>query len=107
SFMARLAIAGFLVSAITAIPAFSLADPILATASAFALAISGAVVASAQYAAIPFITPSKGSVAVAFGVVAQAGGIGTLFGPPIAAWFTEAFGWAAFGWFLALVALAG
>lgn len=107
SFMARLAICGFLVSAIAAIPAFVLADPVLATASAFALAISGAVVASAQYAAIPFITPTKGSVAVAFGVVAQAGGIGTLFGPPIAAWITETYGWAAFGWFLAAVALAG
>ena len=107
TFMSRLAIAGFLVSVLTAVPAFTLADPILATASALALAVSGAVVASAQFAAIPFLTPKAGSVSVAFGLVAQAGGLGTLFGPPFAALVVQNFGWAGFGWFLATVALAG
>lgn len=105
--MARLAVVGFAVSAVTAVPAFALSSPLLATVSALVLAISGGVVASAQFAAIPFLTPRGGSVAVALGLVAQAGGIGTVFGPPVAAWILETFGWSGFGWFLAAVALAG
>lgn len=106
-FMARLAIFGFAVSIATAIPAFTLASPVLATACALALAISGALVASAQFAAIPFVTPRAGSIPVAIGLVAQAGGIGTVFGPPLAATVIDAWGWAGFGWFLAGVAAAG
>jgi MFS family permease len=105
--MARLAIFGFAISALTAVPAFTLASPLLATLSALLLAISGALVASAQFAAIPFLTPRGGSVSVAFGLVAQAGGIGTVFGPPLAAAVAESFGWAGFGWFLAATALVG
>ena len=106
-FMARLALAGFAVSVVAAAPAFTLSDPLLATVSALALAISGAVVASALFAAIPFLTPQNGSVSIAFGLVVQAGGIGTLFGPPVAGAVVDAFGWAGFGWFLAGTALAG
>ena len=106
-FMGRLAAFGFAVGALTAVPAFALASPLAATVSALALAISGALVASAQFAAIPFVTPPRGSVSVAIGLVCQAGGIGTVFGPPLAAFVIETFGWAGFGWFLALTALAG
>lgn len=106
-YMARLAIFGFAISAATAVPAFTLTSPLLATLSALALAISGALVASAQFAAIPFVTSRGGSVSVAIGLVAQAGGIGTVFGPPVAAAVAEAFGWAGFGWFLAAIALVG
>lgn len=106
-FMAWLSVAGFAVSAVTAVPAFTAGDPLLATSCALALAISGAVVASAQFAAVPFLTPQGGSVSVAFGLVAQAGGLGTLFGPPVAAAVVERFGWAGFGIFLAATALVG
>jgi MFS family permease len=44
---------------------------------------------------------------VAIGLVAQAGGIGTLFGPPLAGHVIETYGFAGFGWFLAVVALVG
>ncbi|MEO3386650.1 MFS transporter [Mesorhizobium sp. CAU 1741] len=107
SFMARLAVAGFLVCAVVAAPAFTSSDPLVATACALLLAISGAVIASSQFAAVPFLTPAGGSVSVAFGLVAQAGGIGTLFGPPVAAFMAERFGWAGFGVFLAATALVG
>lgn len=106
-YMARLAVFGFVVSAITAVPAFTLANPALATISALALAISGALVASAQFAAIPFVTPRGGSVPVAIGLVCQAGGLGTVFGPPLAASVIETFGWSGLGWFLSAVAVAG
>lgn len=106
-FMAGLAIAGFGANALTAVPAFVLGEPVLATCAVLLLAVSGAVVASAQFAAIPFVTPRRGSVAVALGLVCQAGGIGTVFGPPIAATVIERAGWSGFGWFLAAVAVAG
>lgn len=106
-YMAQLAVFGFAVSAATAVPAFTLSDPALATIAALALAISGALVASAQFAAIPYVTPHGGSVPVAIGLVCQAGGLGTVFGPPLAAAVVEAFGWSGFGWFLSAVAVAG
>ncbi len=106
-YMARLAVFGFALSAVTAIPAFTLSDPALATIAALALAISGALVASAQFAAIPFVTPRDGSVPVAIGLVCQAGGLGTVLGPPLAAAVVEAFGWSGFGWFLSAVAVVG
>ncbi|MEO3997476.1 MFS transporter [Mesorhizobium sp. CAU 1732] len=106
-FMAKLGIFGFAVSAVTAVPAFTFASPVLATTSALALAISGALVASAQFAAIPFITPRGGSVSVAIGLVCQAGGIGTVIGPPIAAAVIEHAGWTGFAWFLSATAVAG
>jgi MFS family permease len=107
AFMGRLAVIGFAISAATAVPAFTLTDPVLATLSALMLAVSGALVASAQFAAIPFVTPQRGSVSVALGLVCQAGGIGTVFGPPIAATVIERAGWAGLGWFLTAVALVG
>lgn len=106
-FMARLAVFGFAVGVAVAVPAFTLRDPVLATASAFALAVSGALVASAQFAAIPFVIPAAGAVPVAIGLVAQAGGIGTVFGPPVAAAVIERWGWTGFGWFLAGVGAVG
>ena len=107
AYMVKLAVAGFAIGLISAVPAFTLADPVAATMSIIAFAVSGALVASAQFAAIPFVTPRGGSVPVALGLVCQAGGIGTLFGPPIAAFVIERFGWNGLGWFLSAVALAG
>ena len=106
-YMGGLAVFGFAISAATAVPAFTLASPVLATVSAVVLAVSGALVASAQFAAIPFITPARGSVSVALGLVCQAGGLGTVFGPPLAASVIERAGWTGFGWFLSAVAVAG
>ncbi len=106
-YMMAMAVIGFALSALLALPAFMLSDPVIATLAAIALAMSGALVASAQFAAIPFITPRAGSVPVAIGLVCQAGGIGTVFGPPVAAFVIESFGWPGFGAFLALTALVG
>lgn len=107
AYMGRLAVFGFALSALTAVPAFAWTNPSLATLSALLLAISGAFVSSAQFAAIPYITPQRGSVAVALGLVCQAGGLGTVLGPPVAAAVIERVGWIGFGWFLCLVAVLG
>lgn len=107
TYMAWLALAGFVVSALVAVPAFASGHAPLATAAAILLAISGAVVASAQFASIAYITPRAGSVPVAIGLVCQAGGIGTVIGPPLAAAVIERFGWPGLGLFLTLCSLAG
>lgn len=106
-FMAGLAAAGFAVSVLAAVPAFVLQAPLAATALAVMLVMSGALVASALFAAIPFVTPARGSVSVAIGLVTQAGGIGTVAGPPVAALVIGRTGWTGFGVYLAAVALAG
>ena len=70
-------------------------------------AIAGGMTASALFASIPFIVQRQGSASVAIGLVAQAGGIGTLFGPPLAGYVIETYGFAGFGWFLVAMALVG
>ena len=105
-FIAGLAVAGLLGTIVAAWPAFGGGGPLAMTAAAGALAILGGVTGSALYAAIPLVVPRGGSVAVAIGLVAQAGGIGTLFGPPLAGWVIEQAGWPGFAVFTAAGALA-
>lgn len=102
-----LAMLGFGASAVVAIPAFAGAIPLLATASVSAFAIAGGLTASTLFAVIPLIVRAGGSVSVAIGLVAQAGGIGTLVGPPIAGWVIERHGYPGFGWFLAATGVVG
>ncbi len=106
-FIAWLTVAGFVASAASAVPFFSSPDPVLATVAAVVFAISGGVVASALFACIPSVVPAGGSVAVGIGLVAQTGGIGTLVGPPLAGYVISEYAWPGFGWFLAIVSLAG
>ena len=106
-FIALLSAAGFAVNAALAIPAFGASNPIVATSALALFAIAGGMTASALFASIPFIVRREGSASVAIGLVAQAGGIGTLFGPPLAGYVIETYGFAGFGWFLVAVALVG
>lgn len=104
---ALLSVGGFAVSAAAAVPAFVSGDPIVATLAAGLFAIAGGVTASALFASVPFIVPGQGSASVVIGVICQAGGIATLFGPPLAGYVIEGYGWAALGWFLLAASLAG
>lgn len=106
-FIAWLTVAGFLASAVSAVPFFASPDPVVATAAAVVFAIAGGVVASALFASIPSVVPVGGSVAVGIGLVAQTGGLGTLVGPPLAGYVISEFAWQGFGWFLAIVSLLG
>lgn len=104
---AWLAAAGFVAAAVAAVPAFASSAAATATVAALAFAVAGGVTASALFAAVPYVVPKGGSVAVAIGLVAQAGGLGTVFGPPLAGHVIERYGWAGYAWFLAAVAVAG
>lgn len=106
-FVAGLIAAGFALGAVAAPPFYAAHDTTVATASAIAFAFSGGLVASAQFALIPFILPAGGSAAVAIGFVAQVGGIATLAAPPIAGYLIEGSGWPMLGWGLAVAGVAG
>lgn len=106
-FAAVLIVAGFAAAAASALPLYAGSDPLSVTLGAVVFAFAGGVVASAIFAAIPFIVPAGGSTAVAIGLVAQAGGIATLVGPPLAGHAVETSGWPALGWLLVAVSAAG
>jgi hypothetical protein len=106
-FSVLLAMFGFAAIAVAAVPAFSGSLPFAATTSAVVVAIACGITASALFAGIPFVVPRKGSTAIAIGLVCQAGGIGTVFGPPLAARIIGSLGWSGFGWFLAVTAAIG
>lgn len=102
-----LAVAGFAIIVACAWPAFGPVGTGLATACAVGFAFACGIIASALFAALPSIVPEQGSPAVAIGLICQAGGIGTVLGPPLAAQVIETLGWGAFGLFMGGVAIAG
>lgn len=97
----------FAVTAASAYLPFSGVAALPATLAAVVFVIAGGVVGSALYAVIPALVRRGGSVSIAIGLVAQAGGIGTLFGPPLAGWLIEGFGWPGLGVLLASAGLLG
>lgn len=102
-----LAIAGFGVTALAAWPAFTGTEGASATAAVIIFAVAGGLTASTLFSAIPAIVPRGGSAAVAIGLVCQAGGIGTVLGPPLAAAVIDAYGWTGFAFFLAMLSAVG
>lgn len=106
-FAALLGVIGFSAGAASAVPFYASGDPLVATLAAVVFALAGGVVASALFAAVPFIVPAGGSAAIVIGVIAQSGGLATLAGPPAAGWVIETWSWPGMGWFLAAVSLAG
>jgi len=104
---AWLTVSGFVAAAITGVPAFAGTGPIVSTSAALVFAVAGGVAASALFAVVPYIVPKGGSVAVAIGLIAQTGGLGTVFGPPLAAHVIERYGWDGYAWFLAVVGVIG
>ena len=106
-FATVLGVVGFLACAASAVPFYTSSDALTATIAAAVYAVAGGIVASALFAAIPFVVPRGGSAAIVIGFVAQSGGITTLAGPPVAGWVIESFGWPGLGWLLAAVSLAG
>lgn len=107
TFIARLTICGFLVGTATIVPALTSQNALVATSCAILAVIAGAVVASAHFALVPFLTPERGSTPMAFGMMSQMGGIGTMFGPPLAAGVIDAQGWAIFAYFLVAFGVLG
>jgi len=100
-----IAIAAMALALLAAYPIFVGSDPWVATVCALLLCFAGGIVGSVLFAILPELVGPRGSVSVAIGLVAQAGGLGTLFGPPVAGWVIERLGWQAFGLFLAATAV--
>ena len=57
-----------------------------------AFAVQGAFV-SIMFALVPRLVTGEGGVALANGLLAQFGSVGTLVGPPLAAWCADRLGW--------------
>lgn len=106
-FAALLCIIGFAATAAVSLPIFIQSGALTATSAAVVYAITGGVIASALFASVPFIVPAGGSVSVAIGFIAQAGGISTLAAPPLAGFVIERFGFAGLGLLLTISALLG
>jgi MFS family permease len=100
-FIIGIGAAGLAGTALVSYAAFAGSGPLAMTVSAIAVAILGGVTGSMLYAVIPALVARGGSVPIAIGVVAQCGGIGTLFGPPLAGHIIESGGWVGFAVFLA------
>lgn len=100
-----IALAGFVLTALAALPAFG--QSAAATPAILLFAVAGGLTASALFAALPAVVPAGGSPALAIGLLCQAGGLGTLAGPPLAAAAIETYGWSGFSVFAAFAALAG
>ncbi|MBS3650184.1 MFS transporter [Pseudaminobacter sp. 19-2017] len=98
-----LAALGFAATALAAWPTFAVSIQATATMSMVLFAVAGGVIASALFAAIPAVVPPGGSTAVAIGLVCQAGGIGTVIGPPLAAQVIDAYSWTGFALFMVAV----
>ena len=102
--VAIMAAAAFAVTALTAWPAFT-AGPAVATVAALLFMVAGGFVSSALFAVLPVIVGPRGSVSIAIGLAAQAGGLGTFFGPPLAGLVIEAAGWSGLGLALSLIGI--
>lgn len=107
SHVVRLAMVAFLASAAAVLPFYASSHPVAATSAAAVFAVAHGIIASAVFASVPLILPAGGSAAIAIGLIAQTGGIGTLVGPPLAGYVIGAFGWPGFGTFLLAVSVAG
>ncbi|MBX3577443.1 MAG: MFS transporter [Rhizobiaceae bacterium] len=105
--IAWIAVAAFALTAAATVLIYASPVPVVATVAAVIFCITSGIVGSALFAAIPLVVPRGGSVSIAIGVVAQAGGIGTLFGPPLAAWVIGLGGWTGLGAYLAVVGVVG
>ncbi|MEM7021611.1 MAG: MFS transporter [Pseudomonadota bacterium] len=68
-------------------------------------ALSAGICSSCLFAAIPRMTSSASSATRTIGAIAQAGGIATLLGPPIAGTLIEHLGWSALAGSFVMVAL--
>ena len=91
---ARLAAIGLVVSTVIAALSFAgLALPFAITGFAAAFAIGG-LVPAATFASVPLVAASSRAIGPINGLVAQAGSLGSLAGPPVLALWAEGLGWA-------------
>lgn len=102
-----LAVFGFTVSCICVLLVFNVENPTIILIAALLHAFSGGLIASALFASIPHILPKGASSALLIGIIAQAGGLATVGGPPLAGFIIEKFGWQGLGILLSILASIG
>ncbi len=98
------AVAGLIIIGVSAVFYYPAQDHTFLVGLAVLYAIANGLVGSALFAAIPMVSPDAHSRAQAFGVFAQAGGIGLVVSPPAAGFLIETVGWVGVG--IASAALA-
>jgi MFS family permease len=99
---------GLIASTAAAVVAFVPAAGLSASIGGFALSFAiGGLVPSAAFAAVPRLAPDVRAIGPINGMLAQAGSLGTLAGPPVLALWVGATGWAWAPALLLAVALVG
>ncbi|MDI1285556.1 MAG: MFS transporter [Reyranella sp.] len=97
----RLTAAGLMASTVVAAFAFSMAAPVPLAIAGFTLSFAlGGLVPAATFASVPRLAADASAIGPINGLLAQAGSLGSLAGPPLLALWV---GWA--GWSLAPVVL--
>lgn len=70
-----------------------------------AFALSGGLAASSLFAGVTARVADEAAATALIGTIAQAGGIATLLGPPLAGHIAETYGWAPLSWSFATVGM--
>jgi MFS family permease len=105
---AHLIAAGLALSTVAAALAFVPAAGLIPAVAGFALSFAvGGLVPAAAFAAVPRLAPNVRAIGPINGLLAQAGSLGSLAGPPILALWVQWMGWAWAPALLLAVALAG
>lgn len=101
---ARLVAVGLIASTVAAVVAFTPAAGLSASIAGFALSFAiGGLVPSAAFAAVPRLAPDVRAIGPINGLLAQAGSLGSLAGPPVLALWV---GWTGWVWAPALLLAA-
>jgi len=104
---AMLALAGLVLAAAGIAAVFFGGSAHLHLAGALVFSLASGLIASSIFATLPRIVSGGRSVSVAMGVIAQAGGIGTVIGPPVAGAVIDYHGWSGLGIYGVLICLSG
>ena len=100
------ALAAFALSAACAMFLFRIDDP--AGMPLYAgFAFLGGIIVSGVFGTVPKAASAGLSAAIVIGLIAQAGGLGTIAGPPLAGFLLDRYGWNALTWLLTGLSIVG
>ena len=94
AFPGRLAAAGLIASTVIAALSFGAATPVPLAIAGFAVSFAlGGLVPAAAFASVPQVAGDRRAIGPINGLLAQAGSLGSLAGPPMLALWVEGLGW--------------
>jgi len=102
-----LTLMGFALSALCALFLFQASQSAIVLLAYAGFAFLGGIIASMCFGSVPQVASKRFSAAMVVGVIAQAGGIGTIFGPPLAGFVIDSWGWSGLTAFLTALSLTG